>query len=132
MRSKILFVLLIFLCTSGLSFAITGQNPFQEPPTITHGQVVFNPATVTPRTQRVYVREYSNFKPPHGAPIHYAPFPNTLCMLGEDRGDTVVIIYEARDGACERLIQVSDGHLVRPIKKRKGGDHIKVAGPGAG
>ncbi len=130
MRKAIFYVLLGALLSGGISFAITEQNPFQEPPTVTHA--VFNPENVIPRTRRVYIREYSNWTPPNGAPIFYAPFPRTLCMLGEGPGKEVRIIYEGKLGACEELIQVSDGHLVRPIKHRQGGDHLKVAGPGAG
>ncbi len=67
---------------------------------------VYNPATVTKQTRVVYVREYSNFRPPAGAPIYYAPQPSTLCMLGEgSRGPKVAnVIYEAHVGACEAII----------------------------
>ena len=53
----------------------------------------------------VYVREYSDFKPPRGAPVFYAPFPSTLCMLGEENGERVRVIWEARPGACDSLLQ---------------------------
>ena len=122
------FIMIIAASAAGLGAASQdirrGYTPFQEPPVVTHA--VFNPETVIPRTRVVYIREYSNWTPPNGAPIFYAPYPNTLCMLGEGTGHEVRIIYERQLGACEQLIQVSDGQLVRPIKHRQAGDHLRI------
>ena len=114
---------------------------FEEPKVI--AQAVYypegrTPLTVTPKAvssvsargtthiRTVYVIEYSDWKPPTGAPLFYVPYPNTLCMLGEGPNNEVRIIYEKRPGSCEKLIQVSDGHLVRPIKHRIGGDVLGI------
>ena len=48
----------------------------------------------------VYVREHKGFKPPAGAPLFYAPWPNTICMLGVDSHGEYSPIYEAKPGVC--------------------------------
>jgi hypothetical protein len=68
-------------------------------------QSIYAPKDVTSRTQTVYVREFSNFRPPNGAPVFYVPFPNTLCMMGEGSHQETRIIYERTPGACSKLMK---------------------------
>ena len=128
-----LLYLFVLRVDAGMPASFTNEI-FEKPVAVY--RAVFDPAStaaklppakqVTIRTKRIYVREYSDFRPPNGAPIYYSPYPNTLCMLGEGPKHEVRIIHEAKPGACETLIRDSDGHLVRPIKNRSGGDHLRI------
>jgi hypothetical protein len=69
----------------------------------TPGRTMYREPRAGERPARIYVREYSNYRPPNGAPLFYAPFPNTLCMLGET-SEGPGVIYEAAEGACTDVI----------------------------
>ena len=59
----------------------------------------------TSTDRRVYVAVVKGYQPPAGAPVFYAPFPSTLCMLGEGNEENTRVIYEARKGACDQAVK---------------------------
>lgn len=80
---------------------------------IVNQQSIYIPENASTRTRTIYVREFSNWRPPNGAPVFYVPFPDTLCMMGEGVVKETRIIYERTPGACNSLVEGMEHDISR-------------------